>query len=322
MAVILKKESASKSATALSFEGLVSRAGGGLALGAGALALSLFAVGYLTSPSEPVASKKPTPVTARADKAKSAKGNPGGKEPQDLHAQASRIMAALVAYKEDTGRLPVGLTELQPLYLGGRTGDESGAIDGWKLKGLALERAGVSKEVCAAMSIRSEPTPIDHGVPGMQCVTADGVNTLVYRLDAEVAPRKGFWSIEIEGEHRGKLTTWRAIGAPTLVSECANTTDRFSQTLTLDESNPSFRASLCLEAYEQEIEPLKQGIALLEGSEQLIIPLRSNEQGWTLGVVARACDFGARTVSEVFLRKGAYVPPSDVLSCDLKPTAT
>lgn len=320
MAAILKKESASKSAAALSLEGLVSRAGGSFTLGGSVLALVVLATGYALTPTEPAPAKKPSSVQARADKVKKAKEGSQPEASHVMHVQASRIMAALVAHKEDKGRLPASLSELQPEYLASGFEDGKGALAGWKLDGLALKRAGVSKEVCAALSIRKEPTPIDHGVPGMQCVTSEGTNTLVYRLDEDVGPRKGYWSIELQGQLRGKLTTWKAIGAPTLVSECAHKSDQLSQTLVLENDNASFSTSICLEAYEQEVEAFKKGLSLLEGSDQLIVPLRANEQGWTLGVVARACEFGARTVSEIFLRKGAYAPPADTLSCDLKPT--
>lgn len=332
MAVILKKKKVqeeSASSSALSFNALVTgmrrlpavtvvSGVGGLVLVAG------FVAGAnsddLPSRAQPVASGAASTTPAVQASAKPADAQ---KEVSELNNQASKVMAALLAYKQEKGALAGKVAELLPRHLSPADGAEKWATK-WSIEGYSLLAPGLSESACRLLS-GGKLTPIDHGRTGLQCVSENGVHKGVYRIDAGEPPLKGFWKFDIEGKLSGKLSTWKVTGAETFVHRCngdnvnaGKAATQWTQEVELHSKSSLIKRTLCLPVYEQEVTPVEQGMSLLEGNDRIYLSGVANEQPWSLSVSAQACDFGARVSATISLRPAQVPASSSKVSCDLR----
>lgn len=293
---------------------------GGLVLVAG-MAVGLQSVAQ--SPGADAKTATPTATAESSPKAESALAKSAEEEVASLGAQASKLVAALLAYKQDTGLVAPKVQDLAPRYLA-TSGTTKAWLNSWEVSGFSLERAGISEQACRLLS-NGKLSPIDHGRVGMQCISEKGAHRAVYRIDEAEPPRKGFWKLSIAGKLSGKLSVWSVVGAPSLVDTCEghNVKDgkpqtQWDQALDLTEARPSAERTLCLPAYAQEVSAMEQGMSLLEGGDSLQLASVANEEPWVLTVSAQACDFGKRATGLVTLHSSPDQVAVPKLSCDLR----
>lgn len=333
MAVILKKKKVqeeSASSSALSFNALLT----GMRRLPAVTAVSVLGGVFLVSGLIAGANSEDVPsraapassavVAATASQAQAlAKPVDAQKEVSELNNQASKIVAALLAYKQERGSVAGKVTELIPRYLSPAEGAERWASK-WAVEGYSLRIPGLSEEACRLLS-GGKLTPIDHGRTGLQCVSEKGAHQGIYRIDEGEPPLKGFWKFDIEGKLTGKLSIWKVQGSETFVQRChgdnvnaGKAATEWTQEVELDAKNATVKRVLCLPAYEQEVTPLEQGMSLLEGHDHVALSGMANEAPWSLNVSAQACDFGARVSATIFLKAtpSQALPPN--VSCDLR----
>lgn len=272
-------------------------------------------VGMLFVAEPPADTRLVAPVNAKGPATGEAPADPLKDDVSLMHAQTSRIVAALLAYKKLEGVLPEDLQALEPYYLA--KGEGHAGVTGWKLVDFTLKKEGIKADLCKSIN-GGKVTPIDHGVVGLRCVSVNNVNTAVYRIDPAEPPKKGFLRIELAGSLDNKLSTWSVIGTPVAEAECEGPAEALER-LELQGPVSSVSRTFCLLAYEQELEPIRRGLSLLEGGDVLEIQGMAMEEPWYLRLSAQACGFGSKVLAQVEL--GGKTPPVLVpaaLSCDLK----
>lgn len=269
------------------------------------------------------ADKAPRAVGAPAAVSSKASPYPDTKhlEAAFLHAEASRLVAAILAYKEDKLSFPKKLSDLTPLFLAD-TPTNKNLLSKWTFsEENVLRRAGLGESACRQLTDGSL-AHIDHALKGLSCVASedDKTFTALYRIDSGKPPLKGFWQIELKGALKDTLSTWKIVGNPKLTTTCTGDKE-LSQQVELNKDKNSYSQVLCIPAYEEEVKLVQQGISLLGGSEQLIVQGSAMDAPWALRIQAQACDFGRRVVTRLDLSRqvtSASTAPS-LLSCDLKP---